>query len=625
MADVTSRAVPAARRLVLAALVVLIVLALPVTIPSGGRGTEVPDCPDPAAPGLGARPVHLVTDLDAVQPRESASKPRLLEFAGQVRAGSVPAVAYNADREGDPGRYLYDEGVALRRIAGVLGYAYAATKDPGYLDAMAAGVARNAAQWPDWNAGHPLDTAQIGTAVALAYNWSRDRVAEPDRAAVTRALVSRLIEPYLCGEGALRAQRSARGNQATVVGTAVALAGLAVRDDAPRWAAAAVAAAGETLAGNRAIESGPTVEGLMYTHYEAASLALLWSTLWHSQASPAVAAALSGRLPSLDALAEWSERFGRVAEPKVADGWDLYPWVDRATGLAAMSASPGAGPHVLELVEGLQAVDTLTVPGGGSWPVPDGIAELVLSGVTSSGTVAPPVQAHAPAGPAYPSFWGGATNGPLYALMTATPNNAAHSHQDVGNVVVKHGEQTVLDDLGQRDYTHRAQGPVWRSATKPHNTIGVLELDGRVTQQRSASGTVSTQQGGLLMSTSDALPRISWQRAVTLDPATVRVRDTLTALEPGTTTLSMSWLLPVPPAAVTKTSGGQLRYALPDGSTWELDLPDGTVPTYSDAAPSPPYVDSPGFAAEAGQHTLVVVPLSLDGALELATEVRKVS
>jgi hypothetical protein len=608
---------------VLVALVVLLVLALPVTVPGQGRGTEVPDCPDPAAPALGTGPVHLVSDLDAVAVRESPAKPRLLEVAGQVVSGAVPTATYNQHREGDPRRYLYDEGVALRRIAGVLAYGYAATKDPAYLDAMATHVAGNAADWPDWNPGHPLDTAQIGTAVALAYGWSGARMTEPDRSAVTAALVSRLLEPYLCEGGALRSYRSGHGNQATVVATAVALAGLALRDDAPRWAAAAVAAAGATLSGNRAVETGPTVEGLMYTNYEAANLALLWSTLWANQADPAIGAALSG-LPSLDALAEWNERFGRVAEPTVADGWDLYPWVDRTTGLAAMAAAPAAGPHVLELVDGLQAVDTLTVPGAGTWQVPDGIAELVLSGVTNPGTVMPAVQAQAPAGPAYPSFWGGATNGPLYALMTATPNDASHSHQDVGNVVVKHGEQTVLADLGQRDYNLTARGPVWRSATKPHNTIGVLGPDGLVTQRRGASGTVTAVDNGLQMSALDVLPGVSWQRGVTLDPTTVRVQDRLTMTAGGTSSLSMSWLLPVPPSSVTDLGGGRFRFVLPDESTWELTVPNGAVATYADASPTPPYVDSAGFAAQAAQHTLVVVPLTLSGTLDLTTEVRKV-
>ena len=36
--------------------------------------------------------------------------------------------------------------------------------------------------------------------------------------------------------------------------------------------------------------------------------------------------------------------------------------------------------------------------------------------------------------------------------MTGVPNDAPHAHADVGNVVVKQGEQDVLADLGQRTY-----------------------------------------------------------------------------------------------------------------------------------------------------------------------------
>jgi hypothetical protein len=610
----------------LVALVVALVLAVPVVTPSEVRGTDVPWCPDAVAPdgppNLGSGPVHLVTDLETARVRPSASRARLLEAADRLVAGTVPPVRYNSARRGDARRYLYDEGVALRRQAGVLAYGYAATKEPRFLDAMADGIARNAAGWPDWNPSHPLDTAQVGTAVALAYGWSRARMTESERSAVTAALVDRLLQPYLCDGGALRSYRSARGNQATVVATAVALAGLAVRDDAPRQAAVAVQAAMDTLDANRAVESGPTVEGLMYTHYEAASLALLWSTLWANPGDPAVVAALSGRLPALDAMAEWNERFGRVAEPKVADGWDLYPWVDRATALAAMAGAPAAGPHLLELVEGLQAAGTLTVPGEGSWPVPDGIAELVLSGVPNPGTIMPAVQSYAPSGSARPAYWGGATSGPLYALVSATPNNGPHSHRDVGNVVVMDGEQPVLDDLGQRDYNLTAPGPVWRVATKAHNTVGMLRPDGRVTQARTGSGSVTAAGGGVRMSSTDALRGVSWQRDVALTPTTVRVRDRLVATR--TTMLSMSWLLPVPPSRVTALAGGRFRYRLPDGSTWELAVADAAAATYSDASPAPPYVDSPEFTRQAARHTLVVVPLLLTWALDLTTEVRKV-
>jgi hypothetical protein len=78
-------------------------------------------------------------------------------------SGAIPQVVYNTARTGVALRYLYDEGVALRRITGILACAYAATHQDVFLDAMASRVAVNAAAWPDWNPGHRLDTAKIMT------------------------------------------------------------------------------------------------------------------------------------------------------------------------------------------------------------------------------------------------------------------------------------------------------------------------------------------------------------------------------------------------------------------------------------------------------------------------------
>ena len=54
-----------------------------------------------------------------------------------------------------------------------------------------------------------------------------------ERREVTTALVDRLLAPYTCRTGTdLAARRTGSGNQATVIGTAAVLAGLAVRADA---------------------------------------------------------------------------------------------------------------------------------------------------------------------------------------------------------------------------------------------------------------------------------------------------------------------------------------------------------------------------------------------------------
>lgn len=580
--------------------------------------------------------MRLVADLDAVTVPDGRWRDALLAAAGDLVSGEIPAVAYDTDSAGDPLRYLYDQGVALRRVAGVLGYAFAATKDRCYLRAMAAHVALNAARWPDWNPGHPLDTAQVATAVALAYGWSRAELAPVERREVVHALRDRVLVPYVRDDGALARFRTAAGNQSTVVATAAVLAGLAVRADDADAAGAAVADGAAALARfrrpddeGRSLAGGPTVEGLMYTAYEAAHLALLHTTCW-TNAGDAALSELEGSIADLGQLAEWSERCGTVAEPAMGDAWDVYPWVDRTTALAAMTAWPAAGPRVHGLLDGLQARAALTVPGWGSRPVPDGIAELVLA-AHPAGPAAPPPPAPAfvPRDGTGGSFWGCAAHGDLRAYVSATPNDAPHAHRDVGNVVVLHGEQPVLTDLGQRDYGFSARH-VWRASTRVHSTVGVLRDDGRVRQARAGRGSVTAARNGLRMTSSSAVPGVDWSRDVVVEDGAVRLRDRLRPRRaPDPRRLSMSFLLAAPADRVEDLGDRRLRFALGDGSVWDLTVPGDTSPVVSDARPTPPYEDTAAFAAgAAGSHTLVVVTLpALDDAagLDLATTVLRVA
>jgi hypothetical protein len=623
----------------LATVVTLLAVTAPLVVTAlDGRRTPNPpevrtvaDCPRAPA-SVDVTPVHLVADLEHLLVRESRWRDPAIAAADGVLAGTIPAVRYPAagDRR-DPLRYLYDEGVALRRLAGVLALAYASSHDPRYLDALAAQTV-GAARWPDWNPGHAPDTAQVATAVALGYAWSRDRMTAGERREVTSALVDRLLVPYTCRTGtALADRRTGIGNQTTVVGTAAVLAGLAVRPDEPAWSAAAVDAGASSLrrsaapdGSGRSLADGPTVEGLMYTTYEAANVALLQATLRANRLDPGVTGPLQGALPGLHALAEWNERCGRVADPAVQDGWELYPWVDRTTALAAMAGSPNAGQHLLSLIDGLQARARLTVPGAGAWEVPDGIAELLLSQVTPGSAAPRHVHALASGGAPDARLYGCATHGETYALMTGVPNDVPHAHADVGNVVVKQGEQTVLADLGQRTYGFRG-GPVWRAGTKAHTTVGVLRPDGSVRQARHGSGAVSVEGDDLLMRSSTALPGVSgWDRRVVVGDGDVQVHDTFTSTGAEAVPLSASFLLAAAPGAVAQQPDGSLRFTVADGSVWRLVPPPGASVSFSDAAPTPPYVDAPDIAGPAAAHTLVVLRTDLVGTLDLTTELRRV-
>lgn len=581
---------------------------------------------------LGPGPVRLVSDLDRVSVRDSASKAALLLRADEIVAGAIPEVAYNSARTGDELRYLYDEGVALRRVTGILAYAYAARHETKYLDAMATTVAVNAATWPDWNPGHPLDAAQIAQAVSLAYGWSAARMSEAQRAVVADALVTRMVLPYSCADGQLTSMRAATGNQNTVVAAAAVLAGLAVRNDAGAWGSAAVEDGASALARvrlpdgtGRSLASGPTVEGLMYTTYEAASLSLLHATAWASATDQAVATALRDRLADLDLIAAWTERCGTVVDAAVEDGWDVYPWVDRTTELAAMAAWPSSGAHVLEMLDALQSQDSLTIPDRGTWAVPDGIAELVVSALSPSAAVPAAVESYAPQTGGPGSYWGCATDGALRALASGAPNDAPHGHRDIGNLVVSHGSQQVLGDLGQTDYSFATRYP-WRALTKAHSTLGVLAPDGRVTQARTGWGSVSATRDGLLMISATALDGIDWSRDISTTGTSVTIRDRLRLRNPGTPTrLSMSFLLATPVGQVTGLGGGRLRFALDDGSTWELTAPAGVSVAVSDAQPTPPYADTAEFAATLGPaHALVVLTPTLVERLDLTTTVARV-
>lgn len=585
-------------------------------------------CPDGPVPA-GDRPVPLVADLARVQVRDSASRPALVAAADQVLAGTVPVVKPRTVPGEDPLRYLYDSGVALRRVVGVLGYAYAATHDNRYLAALSAQTVR-AARWSDWNPGHPLDAAQVGAAVALGYAWSRAQMSADERAEVLAALETRLVAPYVCGTGGLASRRVGQGNQATVVGTAVVLAGLAARG-AAGWSDPAVQAGSRALArhaaadgSGRSLADGPTAEGLMYTSYEAASVALLDATVRAVRDQPALTGPLRAALPSLAALAAWTEHCGRVLEPAVQDGWDDYPWVDRATALAAMARHPDSGARLLGIYEALQARGRLTLPGAGEWAAPDGIAELVLAQLAPA--AAPPAPApdlHVSGGPAAARYYGCATSGDTYALMTAVPNDAPHAHADVGNVVVKQGEQTLLDDLGQRSYAFTG-GPVWRAATKAHSTLGVAQADGAVRQRAGGKGAVAVAGTDLVMTSTSALPGVaSWQRRLTVGDGVVRIRDDVTATGEAAVPLSASFLLSAPPAAVVSQPDGSLRFTVADGSAWLLVPPAGTSLIVTDASPQPPYVDAPDLAPAAAAHTLVVLRSDLAGTGSLTTELRR--
>jgi hypothetical protein len=127
------------------------------------------------------------------------------------------------------------------------------------------------------------------------------------------------------------------------------------------------------------------------------------------------------------------------------------------------------------------------------------------------------------------------------------------------------------------------------------------------------------------MTSTTALPDVAgWVRRLSVGDGTVAVRDVLTTTSGTPVPLSMSFLLAASPSSVAQQTDGALRFTVADGSVWDLVPPPGTTATWSDASPTPPYVDAPDVADAAAAHTLVTIRVGLTDSLDLTTTLRRV-
>lgn len=97
---------------------------------------------------------------------------------------------------------VYKKDVSGRRILSVsrdalarifyTSYAYIITGDTQYSD-LASFIINTVCDFPDWNPSHYLDTAEMGLAVAIGYDWLYDVLDEKTRLKAGKALYERVI------------------------------------------------------------------------------------------------------------------------------------------------------------------------------------------------------------------------------------------------------------------------------------------------------------------------------------------------------------------------------------------------------------------------------------------------
>ena len=146
----------------------------------------------------------------------------------------TPQKPYLKDKYGN---ILWTSRSYVNRL-GTLALAYRLYGERKYLDA-----ANEALLWvcnyPDWDPPHYLDTAEMATAVAIAYDWLYDALPTSTKDLVKKCLYERAIVRVLreYEKGSLGSWAKRETNWNVVCNTGMVLAALGIAEDYPKEAA----------------------------------------------------------------------------------------------------------------------------------------------------------------------------------------------------------------------------------------------------------------------------------------------------------------------------------------------------------------------------------------------------
>jgi hypothetical protein len=237
-----------------------------------------PAAPPVAIPG----PAQLLTGLRQEHPRLLASSNDFVRLKVQIAENKLLKTWHAKVREQGqhlfnelPSKYEIPDGLRLlstsRRVLGrvyTLALLYRLEGDPRYagrawfeLDA--------AANFPDWNPKHFLDTAEMTHAFAIGYDWLFDVWTKEQRARLRTAMVELGLKPAIKVHDEARWWAKARHNWNQVCNGGIGMGALALADVEPELAGKFLHAALQSLQ-LAMVEYGPDgawAEGPGYWNY----------------------------------------------------------------------------------------------------------------------------------------------------------------------------------------------------------------------------------------------------------------------------------------------------------------------------------------------------------------------
>lgn len=209
-------------------------------------------------------------DFDAIKQLKATDSFAADQFNQlQAKADAMvdePVIAY---RSGS-GNILDLSRKVLDRIY-TLGMIYKLTDDTDYLD-RATDELLAAANFPNWNEPHFLDTAEMSHAFAIGYDWLYDDLSSAERETIRNALIDKALTPaaVIYGGNLKNGQwRNYTNNWNVVVNSGISLGALAIADENPSLAQTVLQGAYTSI--QKGLSSfkpdGSYPEGIMYWNY----------------------------------------------------------------------------------------------------------------------------------------------------------------------------------------------------------------------------------------------------------------------------------------------------------------------------------------------------------------------
>jgi hypothetical protein len=278
----------------------IVSLTLLVALIAGHRaaGAEAPQ----AAAGVAALSVppieRILESLRPGHPRVMADAATFSAVKASVAKGGLPAMLYREVRrkadqalsekpsiyEKPDGKRLLTVSRRVRDRVAALALVSRVEGDPRYAE-RAWKELEAAAQFPDWNPSHFLDTAEMTHAFALGYDWLYDRWTEEQRRVLRTAIVEKGLKEGLKVYAGKKGWARNENNWNQVCNGGLISGALAVADAEPQLAARIVWEAVQSvpLAMKHYEPDGAGSEGVTYwgygSHYNIVLLSSLQTAL----------------------------------------------------------------------------------------------------------------------------------------------------------------------------------------------------------------------------------------------------------------------------------------------------------------------------------------------------------